>query len=70
MIFQKKRSSVNSYIITAALGVTAGAIVGMLFAPKKGRKMRRLVANNIKAIPSKLPFRGSTNAEVSEFLVN
>ena len=51
---KQKAKMVKSDALTAALGVTAGATAGVLFAPKSGKETRENIANKSSETKDKL----------------
>jgi len=44
----KSEGSNGKFVIGAALGVLAGAVAGILLAPRSGKETRKIVANKTK----------------------
>jgi gas vesicle protein len=63
-MFTKKQPTITSYILTATIGATIGAVAGILFAPKKGYKTRRTLVSSFKNASLKLPFH-NTEEEIN-----
>ena len=51
---KQKAKMVKTATLTAALGVTAGATAGVLFAPKSGKETRENIANKSSETKDKL----------------
>jgi gas vesicle protein len=45
---KKESSATNTFLITMALAVPVGVALGLLFAPDKGRKTRRMVTDTAR----------------------
>ena len=68
---KQKAKMVKTATLTAALGVTAGATAGVLFAPKSGKETRENIANKSSETKDKLvektkATKAATSKKVSE----
>ena len=58
---KQKAKMVKTATLTAALGVTAGATAGVLFAPKSGKETRENIANKSSETKDKLVEKTKAN---------
>jgi len=51
---ERKRNVREKTAVAAAIGVTVGAVAGILLAPKAGRETREELVTNIQELPEKV----------------
>lgn len=51
---ERKRNAREKTAVAAAIGVTVGAVAGILLAPKAGRETRAELAANFQELPEKV----------------
>lgn len=50
---KRQAKKINGTVIGAAVGLTVGAVAGVLLTPKSGRETRTDIANAVKEFPRK-----------------